>query len=230
MPQRDDDALALPWAELRAGQREEQRTQILDAAERLLRTGGAAALGMRRLAVEGAVGHVTPYKLFGSKHAVLSALLVRAIGSRLTGLAVETSADPLADALARQDRVFAAVEDDEPFARELLAALDEASPPEARHHWIAFSTSFLERDLLRMREIGLVRRDAPVDLAIDQFTVALAGAFRRWILRLSSFERFREDCRTVTIVGLLAFATPAGQERLWPEMLSIGRARSEHAR
>lgn len=224
-----DDTLGRPWAELRAGQREEQRTQILDAAERMLRTGGAAVLGMRRLAVESGVGHVTPYKLFGSKHGVLWALLLRAVGPRLPELALETSDEPLADALARQDRVFETVATDEPFARELLAALDEVSPPEARQQWIAFSTAFLVQDLRRMQEVGLIRLDAPIDLAIDQFTVALAGAFRRWILRLSSFERFREECRTAILTGLLAFATPAGRERLWPALLSLARARSGHA-
>lgn len=221
------DTLVPQTPDARAGQREEQRNQILDAAERLLRTGGAAVLGMRRLAVESGVGHVTPYKLFGSKHAVLWALLLRTLSPRLPGLTVETSADPLADTLARQERIFEAVVSDEPFARELLAALDEVSPSEARHRWIDFSTTFLVQDLRRMQELGLIRPDAPVQLAIDQFTVAFAGAFRRWILRLSTFERFREDCRTVIVTGLLAVASPAGHARLWPELLRLGRARAE---
>lgn len=204
----------------RADHRQSQRERILATAETILRNEGAAALGMRRLAIESGVGHVTPYKIFGSKFAVLSGLLERLVAPHLATLLARADEDPIADALARHERPLRLVAADAPFARELLAAIEDSAPRENRNTWIALASASLSRDLARMRDAGFVREDAPLELAVHQLVVAHAGAFRRWILGLASFDEYRRDHRTIFLTGALSIATEAGRERLWPALVA----------
>lgn len=86
----------------RAAGKEERRQRIIAAARDLIRETGSTGLSMRELAKRAGVSLATPYNLFGSKAAVVLAVLqdVRAFRERFGRLAAD---DPVA-------RIFAAVD------------------------------------------------------------------------------------------------------------------------
>ena len=81
--------------------KEERRRQIIAAARALIRETGSTGLSMRELARRAGVSLATPYNLFGSKGAVVLAVLqdVREYRERFGAM-------PLADPI---DRLFAAI-------------------------------------------------------------------------------------------------------------------------
>lgn len=82
----------------KAGSRGEPvRLRVIDAAERLLRS-GKADFSMRDLAAEAAVSFATPFNHFGSKGAIMHALSERRIDAMATRFA---QARPLSDAASR---------------------------------------------------------------------------------------------------------------------------------
>jgi len=104
----------------------ERRRRIIRAAHDLIRETGNTGLSMRALAARAGVSLATPYNLFGSKRAIVLAVLddVRVFQDRFASL---RSADPL-------ERLFAAVDmavdfyiADPPFYRTLWAAVFDAS-------------------------------------------------------------------------------------------------------
>ncbi|MFX8339372.1 helix-turn-helix domain-containing protein, partial [Acinetobacter baumannii] len=62
----------------------ERRSRIIKAARDLIRETGDAGLSMRALAAKAGVSLATPYNLFGSKRAVLVAVLedIKGFGTR----------------------------------------------------------------------------------------------------------------------------------------------------
>lgn len=104
----------------------ERRRQIIQAARDLIRETGNAGLSMRGLAARAGVSLATPYNLFGSKRAIVVAVLqdVREFQERFATLRI---ADPL-------ERIFAALDlsidfyvGDPDFYRTLWAAVFDFS-------------------------------------------------------------------------------------------------------
>lgn len=103
----------------------ERRTLIIQAARDLIRETGNPGLSMRGLAARAGVSLATPYNLFGSKRAIVVAVLqdVRTFQERFSRIEV---ADPI-------DRIFAALNlsiayylDDPAFYRTLWSAVFDA--------------------------------------------------------------------------------------------------------
>ncbi len=110
----------------RAAGKARRRLQIIEAARDLIRETGNAGLSMRALAARAGVSLATPYNLFGSKRAIILAVLedVRAWRQRFSTL---PSTDPL-------ERIFSAVDltaefyvADRDFYKVLWAAVFDVS-------------------------------------------------------------------------------------------------------
>ena len=129
----------------------ERRQRIIEAARDLIRETGATGLSMRTLAARAGVSLATPYNLFGSKSAIILALLEDARAFRERFAAVRTP-DPL-------ERIFAAVDlsvdyyvSDSVFYKTLWAAVFDTSDevrsavynPKARGFWIGLSEAACE--------------------------------------------------------------------------------------
>jgi AcrR family transcriptional regulator len=97
----DEDDAEAPLGRREAG-KAERRQRIIQAAQELIRETGNAGLSMRVLAARAGVSLATPYNLFGSKRAIVLALLqdVREFHDRF---ALLRATDPL-------ERIFTAVE------------------------------------------------------------------------------------------------------------------------
>ncbi len=121
----NDTRRAAPAGRREAG-KTERRQRIIRAARQLIRETGNAGLSMRALALRAGVSLATPYNLFGSKRAIVLAVLedVREFQQRFSSL---QSVDPL-------ERIFTAVDiamefylADPPFYKTLWAAVFDTS-------------------------------------------------------------------------------------------------------
>lgn len=104
----------------------ERRQRIIRAARQLIRETGNAGLSMRALAARAGVSLATPYNLFGSKRAIVLAVLedIREFEQRFSSL---RSVDPL-------ERIFTAIDiamdfylADPPFYKTLWSAVFDTS-------------------------------------------------------------------------------------------------------
>src|SRR3546814_3294407 len=86
-----------PALVVREQNKEERRSRILGAAEKLIRELGTVEFSMRELAARAHISHYTSYNLIGNKGTVLYTLLHRAI-DRITNL--PSQADPNFDPLS----------------------------------------------------------------------------------------------------------------------------------
>ena len=104
----------------------ERRRQIILAARDLIRETGNAGLSMRGLAARAGVSLATPYNLFGSKRAIVVAVLqdVREFQERFSTLRV---ADPVERVFAALDMSIAFYVGDPTFYRTLWAAVLDVS-------------------------------------------------------------------------------------------------------
>jgi AcrR family transcriptional regulator len=104
----------------------ERRRQIIRAARDLIRETGDPGLSMRGLAARAGVSLATPYNLFGSKRAIVVAVLqdVREFQERFSTLKV---ADPLERIFAALDMSIEFYVGDPVFYRTLWAAVFDAS-------------------------------------------------------------------------------------------------------
>ena len=123
-PEADAPASAPPGR--REAGKTERKQRIIRAARQLIRETGNAGLSMRALAVRAGVSLATPYNLFGSKRAIVLAVLedVREFQARFSSV---QSTDAL-------ERIFLAVDiamdfylADPPFYKTLWAAVFDTS-------------------------------------------------------------------------------------------------------
>jgi AcrR family transcriptional regulator len=120
-----DVAAERPLGRREAG-KAERRGRIIHAARDLIRETGNAGLSMRALAARAGVSLATPYNLFGSKRAIVLAVLddVREFQGRFAGV---RSADPLERLFTAVDMAVAFYVEDPQFYRTLWAAVFDPS-------------------------------------------------------------------------------------------------------
>lgn len=109
----------------------ERRLRIVQAARDLIQETGDTGLSMRSLAAKAGVSLATPYNLFGSKRAVLVAVLedIKGFGDRFSRL---KPLDPLDRILSAARLAVSYYEADPAFYRALWASILAASGSEER--------------------------------------------------------------------------------------------------
>lgn len=117
---------APPTLTRREAGKAERRRQIIQAARDLIRETGNAGLSMRGLAARAGVSLATPYNLFGSKRAIVIAVLqdVREYQERFSKLRV---ADPVERIFAALDMAIDFYVADPTFYRTVWAAVLDVS-------------------------------------------------------------------------------------------------------
>lgn len=109
----------------------ERRRRIIRAARELIRETGDAGLSMRALAARAGVSLATPYNLFGSKGAILLAVLedIRGFGRRFSS---SQSNPPLERVLEAAALAVSYYEQDPEFYRALWSSVLKATAAEER--------------------------------------------------------------------------------------------------
>src|SRR5579872_325175 len=200
----DEAPEALPPVGRREAGKAERRQRIIRAARELIRETGNAGLSMRVLAARAGVSLATPYNLFGSKRAIVLAVLqdVREFHDRFSHL---RATDPL-------ERIFVAVDiqieiyvgdpafyktmwaavfdtsDDlratlwnprrDSFWRGLIAAAAEAGAlaPEINQEWLQRQLDHLFRCIMLDWVVGILEVDAVAPAARHGYALMLKGA------------------------------------------------------
>jgi AcrR family transcriptional regulator len=200
----DDEPEALAPIGRREAGKAARRERIILAARELIRETGNAGLSMRVLAAKAGVSLATPYNLFGSKRAIVLALLqdVREFHDRFSHL---RATDPL-------ERIFMAVDleielhlaeptlyktmwaavfdtsDDlratlwnpkrDAFWRGLLAAAAEAGAlaPEINQEWLQRQLDHMFRCIMLDWVVGILEADSVAPAARHGYALTLKGA------------------------------------------------------
>ncbi len=199
------------------GSREQNKSQrkddILDAARRLMRQPGGSAFSMRSLAEQAGVSIATPYNLFGSKQAILVALLDEDFSeyqSSLAGLEGE-GLDALFEAVALMLGQFTREPD---FYRNVFAAVSSEAGPELRFV-LSGPRYVLWKQLIREATLcGSL--DAQIDP--DAFTITMSQLIlanvQEWARGFLELEEMDARIRYGLALVLSAIATEAGRAPL----------------
>jgi AcrR family transcriptional regulator len=152
----EDDGEA-PVGRREAG-KAERRARIIQAARELIRETGNAGLSMRVLAQRAGVSLATPYNLFGSKRAIVLALLadVREFHDRFAQLRATDPLERLFQAVDLQIEIYLA---DPPLYKTMWAAVFDTSDDLRATLWNARRDAFWRGLIAATVEAGAVARD-----------------------------------------------------------------------
>lgn len=199
----------------------ERRRKIIQAARDLIRETGNAGLSMRALAARAGVSLATPYNLFGSKRAIILAVLddVREFQVRFASL---TFTDPI-------DRLFAAVDmavdfyvADPLFYRTLWAAVFDASDDVRAHIYSSERNAYSTQRIAELAEAGVVGLAVDTDLLRKVLDRTFAAAMLEWVMDELPGKDLAPSIRFGYALVLLGVATPE-----WRGLLEARRAAAQ---
>jgi AcrR family transcriptional regulator len=159
----------------------ERRRQIIQAAQDLIRETGNAGLSMRALAARAGVSLATPYNLFGSKRAIVVAVLqdVREFQERFSTLRV---ADPVEKIFAALDMSIDFYVDDPVFYRTVWAAVLDPSD-RVRGEILNPARDAFWRGLVdEAARAGAISEDVDPGLLLHQLEALLRSAMFGWVV------------------------------------------------
>lgn len=180
----DDDAEgasgAAPLGRREAG-KAERRRRIIHAARDLIRETGNAGLSMRALAARAGVSLATPYNLFGSKRAIVLAVLddVRVYQDRFAHL---TSTDPLERLFAAVDMAIEFYVDDPQFYKTLWAAVFDASDDVRSEIYNQARNEFWRHLVEATVEAGAIAEGVDVELLFKLLDRCFGAAMLEWVV------------------------------------------------
>ncbi len=174
-----ESAVEEPVSRREAG-KEERRRRIIRAAHDLIRETGNAGLSMRALAARAGVSLATPYNLFGSKRAILLAVLddIREFQDRFRHM---RSTDPL-------ERLFGAVDicvdiylDDPAFNRTIWAALFDPSDDFRSQIFNSKRAAFWEGLLNDLAKAGVIAAEINTTILFKALDRGFGAAMLDWV-------------------------------------------------
>jgi AcrR family transcriptional regulator len=215
--------------------KEERRDRIITAARDLIRETGDAGLSMRAIAARANVSLSTPYNLFGSKRAIVVAVLGD-IQDFYDRFARTRSADPVErifQALTLSIRYYA---DDPDFYRTLWTAMLDMSGKEvraalARPERDAFWLGLLEG----AAQGGALAPGMDTTQLLRDLDVTFAGVMLNWVLGGLEVDELEPAAGYGYALTLRGAAMPAWQDSLaekvfaYQDQLALLRGRARAA-
>jgi AcrR family transcriptional regulator len=159
----------------------ERRRRIIHAARDLIRETGNAGLSMRALAARAGVSLATPYNLFGSKRAIVLAVLDdwREFLDRFAHL---RSTDPLERLFTAVDMAIEFYVTDPPFYKTLWAAMFDASDDVRRQIFNNKRDEFWRGLILDAAAAGVVAPGVNVELVFRALDRSFGAAMLDWVV------------------------------------------------
>jgi AcrR family transcriptional regulator len=162
--------------------KDERRRRIVTAARDLIRETGDAGVSMRAIADRADVSISTPYNLFGSKRAVVLAVLedIRGFSERFAKLRPTSALERIFQVLSMSIRYYV---DDPDFYRALWTGVFDMSHKEVRS-----DLAMPERDAFWLFLIDAAARDGALSPQIDtamllrSLDLAFAAAMLSWVV------------------------------------------------
>lgn len=195
----------------------ERRTRIVQAARDLIRETGDTDLSMRMLAQRAEVSLSTPYNLFGSKRAVVLAVLEdeRDFVKRFRRLSTSNSLDRI---FAAHELAFSYYTQDPDFYRTLWRALLSTTSEDdmglATPERLA-QTRAIWRDMVQAAaQDGYLGGNQPVDLILQAMSHITGGALLSWAMGSQSTEHLTQSVGLGYALCLSGGATEVGRSLL----------------
>lgn len=160
----------------------ERRHRIIEAAHELIRETGNAGLSMRALAARAGVSLATPYNLFGSKRAIIWAVLddVREYQDRFAKL---RPTDPIERIFAALDLALEFYKNDHKFYKTLWAAVFDMTDEGVRGDiFNPQRNAFWLRLLADAIEAGAIVEGIRAELLLQQLDFILHSAMFGWVV------------------------------------------------
>ena len=208
---------AAPISRREAG-KQERRRRIIEAARDLIRETGNAGLSMRALAARAGVSLATPYNLFGSKQAIILAVLEDVREYRQRFAALRTVA-PLERIFMALDLALQYYTDDPRFYKTLWISVFEMSD-EVRHGILnpqrdAFWQGLMEQAMAA----GDLADDIDAALLVRQLDFIQRSALHGWATGDITQELLNPTVVCGFALMLGGAATPASQAALRQRLL-----------
>jgi len=185
----------------------ERRRRIIHAARDLIRETGNAGLSMRALAARAGVSLATPYNLFGSKRAIVLAVLddVREYQDRFAHF---PSTDPLERLFAAVDMAVKFYVDDPSFYKTLWGAVFDASDDVRAEIYNQARNAFW-RDLVQAAaDAGVIAPNVNAELLFKALDRSFGAAMLEWVVGELEPERLAPTIRYSYALILKGAASP----------------------
>jgi AcrR family transcriptional regulator len=194
-----------------------RRDEIVAAARRLMRDSGDLGFSMRSLAENARVSIATPYNVFGSKQAVLLAVLDADLAEYELALGAlqGNGIDVLFEAIALMHGLVAR---DPGFYRGVLVAVLRDGGPEFRHMVSGPRYLLWKKLLKRATDAGFLQDDADPDAFAIAVSQVLFSNILEWAHGTLSLDELKARSRYGLALALLALATPTSRSRLQQEL------------
>jgi len=187
-----------------AGRGEPVRLRVLDAAERLLRS-GRAEYSMRDLAAEAGVSFATPFNQFGSKAAIMHALAERRIDLMAKRFAEQPPLPCAVDRVLLAIGIAAAGMLEEPrINRSVMGWIGTAGPVTGSA--LAHSTALWRLALGAGEGLIATRRAEALRCLPEQLAFAFRGVLSFWTSGELADEALVSSARQVASTLLVGFA------------------------
>lgn len=200
--------------------REELRQRIVAAARNLLAETESVEFSMRALAAKAEVGHVTPYNIFGSKQAVLLAVLDADMVEFERAVHASETSDPITG-IFEVVRLCAEFWFSEPvFYRTLYRELLDIRSEPQKGLATPLREEFWRRLTHAMVQQGCLREFvAEEPLAMNLRRIALQ-AIRAWIARNLSKREVEAELGYSVSLALLGIVAPGSSVRVLEKLLA----------
>jgi AcrR family transcriptional regulator len=193
---------------LREKQKTERRNRILDAAERLIRETGGTDFSVRVLAAVSGVSAATPFNLFGSKEALLYALLSRSLDQIVTDGLSFKSPDTAFHVIEAAEKAVNAFVSDPEFLRPLYRVLLGVSHPVHRPLFMQRTFAYWKTATLTVKSGALRSNPALQDVVAQALMAHFIGLLELWVHRDLDDDAFRTHAVCDVILNVHAVAAP----------------------
>jgi len=185
----------------------ERRKRIIHAARDLIRETGNVGLSMRALAARAGVSLATPYNLFGSKRAIVLAVLddVREYHDRFGHL---RSTDPLERLFGALDIAIDFYVDDPRFYRTLWAAVSDASDDLRGEIYNQKRNDFWRNLVNEAVAAGVVAPEVDAELLFHALDRTFGAAMLEWVVGELPSEQLAATIRHSYALILRGAAAP----------------------
>jgi AcrR family transcriptional regulator len=192
----------------------ERRRRIISAARDLIRETGDTGLSMRAIASRAGVSLATPYNLFGSKRAIVLAILedVREFHERFSRLSKRDAMDRLFQALAISIGYYA---EDPDFYHALWSSVLDTSGKELRTAILnPQSHAFWAALIAEAARDGAFAEGIDTDLLLRNLNLTFEAVMLNWVHGAVSVEALEPSVSYGYALSLRGAASPAFAARL----------------
>lgn len=197
----------------------QRKSDILDSARALLRQAQGHGFSMRALADAAGVSSATPYNLFGSKQAILVALLDADLEQYQSALAAleADGIDLMFEAVALMQRFLAGEPE---FYRGVMGEMSQDGGAQLRYVVGGPRYALWKHMLAQAADAGLLQRELDPDAFAITVTQMIAGNLQEWALGQLSLPEMDARIRYGLSLCLLAIATDTSRvvlSRRWQQ-------------